>query len=83
MNINEELKFNNKLDFNIVEVCKKNNNPIILYTNKYNIGLKTIKEPNTEVYTFGLIFNFILNITTTIYIICNLNLFYLYKTTNI
>lgn len=84
MDMDKELKFNNKLDFDIAKVYKNNDdNPIILYTNKYNIDLKTIKRFKIEVYISGLMFNFVFNIAIIIYIICNLNLFYSYETINI
>lgn len=84
MDINEELKFDDKLDFDVAKVCRNNDyNPIILYTNKHNTSLKTMKEPTMEKYTSRLIFNFVLDTAATIYTICNLNLFSSYETTDI
>jgi hypothetical protein len=65
------------------EVCLLLINNINNIANKYKLDrLKryrnkdfTISETKKD-YTLGLIFNFIFNTTTTIYIICNLNYFY-------
>lgn len=71
------------MDFDVAKVYKNYNyNSIIFYVNKYNINLK-LEDFNMEEYIFRLMFNFVFDIVVTIYIICNLNLFYLYKILNI
>jgi hypothetical protein len=73
---------NNEFDI-AEEVCLLLINNINNVANKYKLDrLKryrnkdfTISETKKD-YTLGLIFNFIFNTTTTIYIICNLNYFY-------